>query len=224
MNGAHLFVVESGALTIKWYLGGDNPPPGPGPDYVDLPGGSSVYTVGDQLLVSYVETPPLMMTNEGTEAAVALVVALTATGGNPIGDSLTGEAVVEPLAVADAAQVGPPLSTAGEAGAERIAVSVVRVRYERGASVDILDILEPAAPLLAVEAGTLNVAVTDPALLTPAGGAPQQLPPDARVSLVPGDQLLVPAPGRMSIRNVGRGPSTVLIVTVGPAPASAVQG
>jgi hypothetical protein len=71
------------------------------------------------------------------------------------------------------------------------------------------------ARLVVVEAGALNVRLGYPALYRPAGAAPQALHSDALVSLVPGDQLMVLAPGRIGTRNVARGESTVLILTVG---------
>jgi hypothetical protein len=71
------------------------------------------------------------------------------------------------------------------------------------------------AHLLAIEAGVLSPRLGYPALYRRAGAAPQQLPSDARVSLVPGDQLMVLASARIGTRNVARGESTVLIPTVG---------
>ncbi|MGH2557417.1 MAG: hypothetical protein ACRDJH_00020 [Thermomicrobiales bacterium] len=222
LNGAHLFFVESGALTVQAHARAYGPPTGtPGPVHVDAAAGPPVtHRAGDQFLVSYDVASSPTIANEGAEPAVALVVSIAVRSPSSTGEPLTGGAVVEPLAVAGAARVGPPLLTAGKLGAAPISVALVRASYERGAN---FDIGEPAARLLTVESGALNVLVADPAFYAPADAAGKPLPPDARVSLAPGDQLLAPAPGRISTRNVARGLSAVLIVTVGTAAAVTVQ-
>jgi hypothetical protein len=212
VGGAHLFFVESGALTFRQSARADGPP--------------VTYGAGDQFRVSYDVASPPAITNEGTGPAVALVVSLAVTGGNGIEESLTGWAAVELLAVADAASVAP-LDPANWAPWQTIAVSLTRVSYERGASYDIR---EPVARLLAIDSGAVNVVVAGPALYTPADDAAQSLPATARVSLTPGDQLLVPGNDRISTRNVARGPSAVLIVMVSwiytfvPVPVTDCQG
>lgn len=220
VNGAHYFLVEAGALTVRKFIvpGGEIP-------------GTSPTTAGDWTSIdfddTYDEAAPPTITNEGTEPAAALVVSLAATGGAGIEAALTGWGNAEPLAVADAAGVGPPLPAAGEPVREGIGVALVRVTYEPGASVHLLDVLESTAFLLTVEAGELEFLVPNDALLTPAGGAPQRVRLDGRVSVAAGDQLLVPAgppilsgfvplPGPITSRNVAAGPSSVLIVTAGP--------
>lgn len=222
-NGAHLFVVESGALTVQEYARAYPPPTGtPGPVHVEVPAGPPVtYRAGDQFLTLYDVASAPTIANEAAEPAVALVVSLAVRSPVSPGEFLTGGEVVEPLAVSGAARVGPPLLGAGDFGAEPISVALVRVSYERGATLDIVE--APAARLLVVESGALNVLVADPAFYAPVEGVGKPLPADARISLVPGDQLLVPAPGRVATRNVARGPSAVLIVSVGTAPAATVQ-
>ncbi|MGH2531395.1 MAG: hypothetical protein ACRDJW_03715 [Thermomicrobiales bacterium] len=221
-TAAHLFFVESGTLTVQAHARAYLPPTGtPGPVHEEVPAGPPVtYDAGDQFLVFYDVASSPTIANHGAEPAVALVVTLAVTSRSSTREPLTGGAIVEPLAVAGVARVGPPLVTAGRLGAEPISVALVRASYERGAN---FDIGEPAARLLAVESGALNVLVSDPAFYAPADAAGKPLPSDARVSLAPGDHLLVPAPGRISTQNVARGPIAVFIVTIGTAPAATVQ-
>jgi hypothetical protein len=233
-NGAHLFVVEDGAMTVQAYARAYLPPTGtPGPVHEDVPAGPPItYVAGDQFLVSYDVASSPSIANEGSEPAVALVVSLAATGDAGIEDSLTGWSAVELLAVEDAADGGldPELFAAIVVGDVRLPVALDRVRYDDGAGrgpggelvdeamIDLGEIVtESGARLLVVEAGALNYLVGDPALLRRPGEAPQQVPASSRISQVSGEQVLVRYPGRMLTRNVGRGPSTVLIVTVGPA-------
>ncbi|MGH2533244.1 MAG: hypothetical protein ACRDJW_13175 [Thermomicrobiales bacterium] len=225
LNGAHLVLVESGALTVQEFARAYVPPAGtPGPVHENVPAGPPVtHGAGDQFLVVDDGVSPPAITNAGTEPAIALVVSIAFTGGNRIGESLTGWTVVEPLAVADATGVGPPLFAAGRLDTAPISVALDRASYERATSLDFIWV-ESAARLFAVETGALNVLVIDPALYMPAVASPKQLPATSRVSLTRGDQLLVPAPGRIATRNVARGPSVVLIVTVGSAPETTVEG
>jgi hypothetical protein len=192
VNGAHLFVVDAGALTTH---------------YEELPLSGSSSTAGDWFLIGNEETPPKSITNEGTEPAVALVVSLAETGGAGVEVALPGWGTVEPLAVADAAGERSPLRAAGGAAGERIAVALVRVTYERAAGADLQDILVPATHQLYLESGELVV-------------QDLQNPDPMPAPLDPGGHLLVSAPGRMVTHNAARGPSTVLIVSVGPAPAA----
>jgi hypothetical protein len=236
--GAHLFVVETGVLTAREYFHAPPPPPGspPSSDVSTpyLPAGP--YHEGDQFLVRSGVASPGGIANEGAIPAVALVVSLAVRNPDNPREILTGGAVVEPLAVASATLV-EPLPAGGGVAPVSISISLVRASYEEGAGRgpggELIDeamiaidefIVETGARLLAVEAGALNVLIADPALLTPAGGAATQLPADARASLTPGDELFVLAPGRVATRNVARGPTSVLIVTIGPDPAATVQG
>jgi hypothetical protein len=231
LNGSHLVFVESGALTVQEYARIYPPPTGtPAPVHEDVPAGPPVtYGTGEQFLAYYDVVSPPSITNEGEEPAVALVVSVAATGGGSIADSLTGWAEVEPLAVEDAARMGPPLFPAGGLGADPLAVALERRTYERAeADPSLPPPYENAewrgARLIAVESGALNVRSGVPALYRPAGAAPQALPSGAQVSLVPGDQLLALAPGRIATRNVARGPSTALFVTVAAAATATSEG
>ncbi len=199
-NGAHYFLVEGGALTVRKFIA-------PG---VELPGGSAPATAGGLTYVDYDDTldeaAPPTITNEGTEPAVALVLSLAATGGAGLEAALTGWESVEVLAVADTASLGPPFPAAGESVRGGIGLALVRVTYEPEVSVDLGEVLEPATVLLVVESGGLDVQVSEAALLTPAGGPPESLPPETPMSIAPGDQLLVPSPGRATTQNVARDP------------------
>ena len=213
LNGAHLFVVEAGALTVQEWV--HIPPPGPGtpiPFWPFVAAGPPVtHETGDQFLVGADGPAPPTITNEGAEPAVALVVSIVASGGYGLGELLTGWTSVEPL-IAEA-----PVRVDSLPGT-RPHVSLVRVRYDRGASFDFdLDhrlVLGPTTRLLAVESGALNVQADHAAQYRPAGAAPQELPPNARVSLLPGDQLFVGVPGTIATHNVARGPSAALMITI----------
>ena len=201
VNGAHLFLVEAGALTDYW-------------EGLTLPG--YVSTAGDWFLIRHGETPPKVLVNEGTEPAVALVVSLAATGGTGVTEAFPGWEVVEPLAVADAASVSPSLLEPDGSVAHDIGVALLRASFEPEASADLLDILDPAAYLLVGQTGALDVVAAVPVSFTPANGSLQQLPANEPVSLAPGDGLLVATPGRIATRNVAPEASSVLIVGVGP--------
>jgi hypothetical protein len=232
-NGAHLFVVESGTLTVQDFARAYGAPTGtPGPVHEDVPAGPGVaYGSGEQFAVATRGGIPPVIANAGSEPAVALVVSLAQTGGIGIDGSLPGWSTVEPLVVEDAALVGLFVAQAGLLGAEPLAVSLVRANYEdgagRGPGRELIDdeamigvdgfITVSGARLLAVESGALNYIVLDPALHRRLDRDPAEVPAMARLSQIPGDQLLVVAPGRMLTRNVGRGPSAVLILTIGTA-------
>jgi hypothetical protein len=201
VDGSHLFIVESGELTVDEYIVPTDPP---------------IYGVGERFDVRYDETSPAI-TNEGAEPAVALVISLVRLGGASIMESLPGWQRVDGLALVDPASVDPPLLPTGGSDGGVIAVALVRVAYSAGASAEIPEILTPAAHLLAVESGALDVQVADPALLTPAGGSAETLPSNTRVSLKPGDHLLVPGPGRVSTFNDAAGPASVLFLSLAAA-------
>jgi hypothetical protein len=238
--GAHLFVVEAGALTVQEFAHLPPPPSGTPDASVDVPVGSPVtHGAGDQfLVVSEVVAEPTIG-NEGAEPAVALVVSLAATGSAGIEGSLTGWSAVEPLAGADATNVylDQLLAAAIASGRGRLSVALDRVHFEEGAGrgpggelvdeamIDVGRIIaDPGQRLIAVEAGAMNYLLVDPALFRRADEAPQQVPGMSRISQLPGDQLLVLNSGRMLTRNVARGPSTVLIVTIDDATPVSVQG
>ena len=79
---------------------------------------------------------------------------------------------------------------------------------------------DPAARLLAGEAGTVEVRARTDALYRPADGDPVALRPGTPVALGPEDQVLVLAPGGIAIRNEVPVSSMVLIVTVAAAATS----
>jgi hypothetical protein len=221
-DGAHQFVVEAGVLTVQDQAHMPPPPPGTPGVHQDVPVGPAVtHGAGEQFFVAHSGVyPPATITNEGEEEAVALMVSISITGGAGLAGLLTGWDVVEPLAVADAADVSLPMSEALGLDAEPFAVALDRVSYDRGATLDFIWV-DSAGRLFAVESGALNVLAIDPAIYEAAGDGPKRLQATTRVSPLPGDLLFVPAPGRIATRNVERGPSTVLIVTVGAAvPAS----
>jgi hypothetical protein len=236
--GAHLFVVEAGALTVAGQVQpraepavapctAAPPPPGgsatpgqaTGAPVEATPAPSVTHGAGEQFLVVADNASSPAITNEGAGPAAALVVSIAATGCNPTNQTVSGEADVVVLVDTGVARVGQPLVTAGREGAEPIAVALDRVRYDRGARLDLTD---PAARLLVGESGAVNVRVADPASYFRAAspGLLQPLPATARVSLVADDYVLLPAPGRVSTRNVARGPSEVLILTIATASAA----
>ncbi len=226
-NGAHLFVVEAGALTVQEYAYFP-----PTEEYIPLipfgPVGSPVtYQAGEQFRLTGTGPVPPEVTNAGTEPAVALVVSVVGSGGYGLDVLLTGWSAVEPLAVEDDG-LDWLLTGAINVPSEHLSVALDRVHYEdgagRGPEGDLVDeamidlgevVAEPGARLLAVESGALNYLVGDPALHQRPGEPPTQTSASSRISQVPGEQVLVLAPGRMLTRNVGRGPSEVLILTVG---------
>jgi hypothetical protein len=232
-NGAHLFVVESGTLTVQDFMRAYVAPTGtPGPVHEDVPAGPAVtYAAGDRFAVASRGGIPPAITNEGSEPAVALVVSIAQTGNITIDGSLPGWSALEPLAVEDAARVGSFLVEAGRLSGSPIAVSLVRASYDEGAGKgpggELIDeamigidglVAESGTRLLVVESGAMNYLVVDPSLHRRPGEPPNQRPGMVRLSQIPGDQVLVAAPGRMLTRNVGRGPSVLLIVTLGPVP------
>jgi hypothetical protein len=214
--GTHLFFVESGALTVQEYaplpvIG----TPEPWSEWEEIgPAGPPVtHEAGDQFLVTPPDGPqPPTITNEGTEPAVALVVSIADTAGHGQ-DGLWRDRVllVEPLVAA------APVRVDALPGAS-LHVSLVRVRYDRGASVDF-DNKHTfpkglSARLLAVESGVLNLQADHAAWYRPAGAALEELPPTTQVALATGDQLLVPGYGTIATRNVARGPSAALMITI----------
>jgi hypothetical protein len=238
--GVHLFIVEAGALTVQEYAHLPPPPSGTPEVSVDVPVGSPVtHDAGDQfLVVSGVVAEPAIG-NEGAEPAIALVVSLAATSGGDIEGFLTNWSAVEPIAVEDATNVylDQLLAAAVASGRGRLSVALDRVHYAEGAGrgpggelvdeamIDIGSVIaDPGTRLIAVETGAMNYLVVDPALFRRAGEAPQQVPGRSRVSQLPGDQLLVLNSGRMLTRNVARGPSTVLIVTIADTTPVSVDG
>jgi hypothetical protein len=212
-HGAHLFVVASGALTVETLLRAYVSPHGtPGPVHVDVPAGPpAAYAAGKRFVVAADAAPQTAIVNGARQPAVALVVSVADTAGAGIGASLTGFADVELLAVA-AATVGAPLDPPGWSNTTAIGVSLTRVEYDPGGRHDVLG---PAGRLLAVDAGAVNARVDGAAWHAPADAPARVLPPTARVSLAPGDALLVPGPDPIATRNVARGPSALLVVTVG---------
>jgi hypothetical protein len=233
-NGMHLIFVEAGALTVQEYL---IPPPGgagtPSPGVA--PAGPPVtYAAGESFLVSDVGAAPATVTNAGAEPVAALVVSLlvspSGADGAGIADALVGSAELFPLAVEAAARVGPPLSPRDGLDAEPIFVALERRTYEPAEANPSLpppfERGDPAARLLASEAGTVEVRPRTDALYRPADGDPVALRPGTPVALGPGEQeqLLVLAPGGIAIRNVVDVPSVVLILSVGAAPSTTARG
>jgi hypothetical protein len=231
-KGTHLIFVEAGALTVQKDL--ISPPGGaPTPVLDDIAAGPPVtYDAGESFLVSDVGAAPATVTNASAEPAaalvVSLVVSLSVTGGAGIAGALAGSAEVFPLAVEAAARVGPPLNPRGVLDAEPIVVALERRSYEPAEANPALsppyERGEPAARLLAGEAGTVEVRARTDALYRPADANPVALTSGTPVALGPEDQLLVLAPGGIAIRNVVPVPSMVLIVSVGAAPSPPVHG
>ncbi len=214
LNGPHLFVVEAGALTVQeWvhipplvlvrpYLSGRS----------SRPARPSRMRRAIEFLVGADGPAPPTITNEGAEPAVALVVSIVASGGYGLGELLTDWMSVEPL-IAEA-----PVRVDSLPGASPH-VSLVRVRYDRGASFDFdLDhrlVLGPTTRLLAVESGALNVQADHAAQYRPAGAAPQELLPESAGLTAAGRPAFVGVPGTIATRNVARGPSAALMTRSG---------
>jgi hypothetical protein len=211
--GTHLFFVESGALTVQEYVA--RPTGEPMSEHGEIvPAGPPVtHETGEQFLVTPPDGPqPATITSDGTESAVALVVSIADMAGQGQ-DGLWRDRslLVEPLVAEAPVRVESVPGTSPH-------VSLVRVRYDRGASFDFdTKHMWPSglfAQLLTVESGALNAQADRAARYRPAGAAPQELPPSARVSLLPGDLLGVDGPGTIATRNVARGPSAALMITI----------
>ena len=230
-KGTHLVFVEAGALTVQEYL--IPPPGGAGTPVLDVvPAGPPVtYEAGESFLISDVGAAPATVSEARAEPAAALVVSLlvspSVTDGAGIADALAGTAEIFPLAIEAAARVGPPLYPRGMLDAEPILVALERRTYEPAEADPSLsppfERGDPAARLLAGEAGTVEVRARTDALYRPADADPVALTSGTPVSLGPDDQLLVLAPGGIAIRNVVPVPSMVLIVSVGVAPSPPVH-
>ena len=224
-QGTHLVFVEAGSLTVQEYL--IPPPGGAGTPVIDVvPAGPPVtYEAGESFLVSDVGAAPATVSEARAEPAAALVVSLldsrSVTDGAGIAGALAGSAEIFPLAVEAAARVGPPLNPRGVLDSEPILVGLERRTYEPAeadlALVPPFERGDPAARLLAGEAGTVEVRVRTDALYRPDAADPVALTSGTPVALGPDDQLLVLAPGGIAIRNVVPVSSMVLIESVGVA-------
>jgi hypothetical protein len=212
-NGAHLFALEAGALTVQEYTRTYLLPTATANRlHEDAPAGPAIaYDVGFPFRVAARWGVPPTITNDGTVPAVALVVSLVPDTGSGIEVAFPGWTEVDPLASARMDYFGPVFGSIGGAGGSPIIVTLDRIAYDTGAQ---RGFPRNASHLLVVESGTLEITSQDMTISTTAAGTPQPRLAYELISLGAGDAVQVPIPGGVIAQNVASGATISLIVTI----------